>query len=176
MVDAHFGIGRRQIDKYIREKGLSVVSPEYIAEELICDGGIKNTAVDFVRVNRKLARVRKWFHARENRTFDSIGTCADITSHSMGNSAEHVVTDKYSVASTEHYVIEEFSILSGGDNREDIECGHGDHVTDETHGTVNRTGDVTAPSYVNAGVNDVQIERDYNHDVETAEEAVDIAN
>lgn len=86
MVDAHFGIGGRQVDKYIREKDLGVITPDDIAQALVYDGGIKVTAVDFVRINRGCSRMKKWFSARDakkNKQFDSIGKCGVIQFEAM---------------------------------------------------------------------------------------------
>lgn len=58
MVDAHFGIGSRQIDKYIREENLGVITPDDIAKALIHDGRMKGSAVDVIRINRKSKGVK----------------------------------------------------------------------------------------------------------------------
>lgn len=108
---------------YIREKDLAVLSPEDIDEALMYDRGMKSTAVHFVQVNRKSVRVRKWFQSRddkEKKNFDSIGTCGDIMFHDISNGAVHVTTANYSATSTKHYVMEEYTILSGGEDGEDI--------------------------------------------------------
>lgn len=122
MVDAHFGIGGRQVDKYIMERDLGVICPDDIAEALIHYGGIKGTAVDFVKVNRNSLRIKKWFVARDGKTrmFDSIGKPADIMFEEMRNGYVHVRTQKYSGAKRSHYIMEEFKILYAGEYEKDV--------------------------------------------------------
>lgn len=52
MVDAHFRIISRQIEKFIREKDLGVLIPDDVSKALTYDGG-----VDVVKVNRQARRV-----------------------------------------------------------------------------------------------------------------------
>lgn len=108
MVDAHFGIGSRQIDKYIREENLGVVTPDDIAKALIHDGGIKGTAVDFIKMNRNSKRVKQWFIARDgkDRDFDSIGTCGVIQFQGKENGCVEVICEKYAGGAKTHYVME----------------------------------------------------------------------
>lgn len=115
MVDAHFGIGGRQVDKYIRERDLGGITPDHIEEAFIYDGGIKGTAVDFVRVNRKSSRVLKWFAERDTKkNFDSIGKCGDIIFKEQHDGSVQVVTEKYSGGRSDRFVMKEFTIVSEG--------------------------------------------------------------
>lgn len=123
MVDAHFGIGGRQIDKYIREENLEVVTPDDVALALLHDGGMKSTGVEFFRVNRNSKRVKEWFAARDDKKteFDSIGKCGVIEFDQMENGCVHVKTQKYAGAAKTHFVMEEYKIMWGGEDGKDID-------------------------------------------------------
>lgn len=122
MVDAHFGIGSRQIGTYIRENDLAVLCPDDIAEALIYNGGVKSTSVDFLKVNLQSKRLKRWFEARDDKKksnqFDIIGTSGEIKIHEMEDGCVHVVTSMYSVAATKHYCMEECTIIYAGDTEE----------------------------------------------------------
>lgn len=166
MVDAHFGIGGRQVDRYIREKDIGVITPYDIVEALIYDGGIKATAVDFVRVNRKAKRVLQWFKARDEKKktklFDSIGKCGQLQFEEMGNGCVKVTTRKYAGGKKFQYVMEECKIVSGGENGEDIkegveeEAGGNEGGVSTNDVVVNRNSDEPCEDVL---MNDVEINR-----------------
>lgn len=111
IVDAHLGIESRQIDKYIREKDLGVITPDDIAEALIYYGGVKACAVDFSKVTRKYNRVNKWFAARDAKRkgiFDSIGKCGVIQFQELVSGIVFVTTEEYAGGEKREYVMENY--------------------------------------------------------------------
>lgn len=118
MVGANFEIGGRQVDKYIREKDLGVITPDDIVEALIFNGGMKATAVDFMKVNKQSKRVQQWFAARDakppHKEFDSIGTCCDMKFSEKDDGSVDLITEKYSGSKNVHYRMTEFKIMEIG--------------------------------------------------------------
>lgn len=51
-VDENFAVSCRQLKRYITEAGFDVLTPEDIVEALTVDGGVKNTFLDFIKVDR----------------------------------------------------------------------------------------------------------------------------
>lgn len=52
-VDAHFAVYFRHLKRYISEKKFDVLTPDYIVDTLVYDGGVLNTYVDYIETNRK---------------------------------------------------------------------------------------------------------------------------
>lgn len=52
VVDAHFAVSFRHLKRYITETRFDVLTPEDIVDGLTYDHGVKNTYVDYIKVNR----------------------------------------------------------------------------------------------------------------------------
>lgn len=64
LVDAHFAVGMRQVNKYVTSNGVDVATPVDVVKALTACGGVANSAAELVYVNRHGNGFKPW---RENR-------------------------------------------------------------------------------------------------------------
>lgn len=77
-VDGHFAVLWRLLKRYIEETESDVVTTEDIMDALTYDGGIKNTVVDYLKVNRNHERFLNMALAEQFRIVERLGSPAEI--------------------------------------------------------------------------------------------------
>lgn len=60
MVDSHFAVSKRHIVRFVQETTHDVITPINVVEELTYDKGVKDTATDFVFIDRSNRGMEYW--------------------------------------------------------------------------------------------------------------------
>lgn len=77
-VDGHFAVAWRHVKRYIEDTESDVVTPKDLMGELIYEGGVRNTVVDYIKMQCENITVCDYVNALEVRLMARIGSPADI--------------------------------------------------------------------------------------------------
>lgn len=88
-VDAHLTVSYRHLKRYINETRFDVLTPEDIVDALTYDGGVKNTAVEYISINRKYVDLNKYELSSELKLIANMETPCEVR-------YEHIGGEKYS--------------------------------------------------------------------------------
>lgn len=64
--------------RYIEDMESDVITPEDLMDALTYDGGIRNTAIEFIKLNRDNGKVRDYVTAIEEGLMGKLGSPAEI--------------------------------------------------------------------------------------------------
>lgn len=78
-VDDHFAVAWRHVKKYIEERESDVVTLEDLIDALIYDGGLKNTGVEFIKVDRHQKTFQTNAASMESGVIGKLSSPAEIT-------------------------------------------------------------------------------------------------
>lgn len=114
-VDGHFAVHWRLLKRYIEETESDVVTPEDIMDALTYDGGVKNTVVDYIKINRSHDTFLNVLLAQQLRMVEHLGTQSEIKYERMGDGRYALRCYKYSGCQYERIIVDGFE--SGRDRK-----------------------------------------------------------
>lgn len=77
-MDCHFAVSFKSLKRYITEPKFDVLTPEDKVDTLRYDGGVKNTFVDYIRVNRDFQKIVKLECAEKVKLIYNLESPAEI--------------------------------------------------------------------------------------------------
>lgn len=78
LVDNHFAVLKRWVDKCVKEIGEDVSFPTELVIELSYKGGLLNTIVDLVNTDRKRVGIKEIKAGQRKREFSILGRCTEL--------------------------------------------------------------------------------------------------
>lgn len=106
-VDCHFAVSFRLLKRYILETKFDVLTPEDIVDALRYEGGIRNTFVDYIRVNRKFKTIVWYETAEKLKLIANMESPAEIRYEKSDHGEFFVKCFKYSHAFYRVFCIKE---------------------------------------------------------------------
>lgn len=110
-VDGHFAVIWRLVKRYIQETENDVLTPEDMMDALTYDGGIKNSTVDYIKVNRNHATTLNIKLAETLHMVTLLGTPAEIRYTLLSEGKYAIRTYKYSNCQYEQVLVDGFESL-----------------------------------------------------------------
>lgn len=96
LVDAHFAVAMRHVNKYCNEQGLDVHTPSDLAGAIAHGDGIANTAVELIDIRPLSAAMQKWSGAGSAGMLQKLGRTNDIAYSRMGDNVVTALLSEYS--------------------------------------------------------------------------------
>lgn len=95
-VDAHFAVSYRHMKRYIQETRYDVLTPEDIVDALSYDNGIKNSAVEFISINRNHADLDKYEVSCDVKLLSNLESPCELRYEHLGGEKFCASAYKYS--------------------------------------------------------------------------------
>lgn len=106
-VDGHFAVAWRHVKRYIEDTESDVVTPEDLMDVLVYDGGVKNTAVDFIKVHRDNKNVEEYVTALEAGLIARLGSPEEVLYEQREDGKLSVTCFPYSKCYYRRYVMDQ---------------------------------------------------------------------
>lgn len=103
VVDAHFAAAMDRVNRFCKEMKLDVTSPPGLSRAIGYRGGVVNSTVELIQVNRTMAKARQWLDAKRQGRLSRMERVDKIAYDEVGDGVARAKMFNYFGASPSHW-------------------------------------------------------------------------